>query len=168
MNSTTILTSNIAQKTPHRRNCKVGVATSFCYHSALMNYKNHFLFTAALLLFISPACLAQTPFPDTPAGKQAKGWLEAFNAGDAEKHKEFLRKNAPTRLDRADREMGLRQMTGGFDVKKVEESTRTKIVTLVQERASDQLARFTLEVGSGPQHQITRLALEGIARPPEF
>ena len=36
----------------------------------------------------------------------------------------------PARLDRADREMGLREMTGGFDVKKVEESTPTKIVAL--------------------------------------
>src|SRR5918993_3551033 len=122
----------------------------------------------AVLLFIAPICFAQTQLPDTPAGNQAKAWLEVFNAGDAEKHKDFLRKNAPTRLERADREMGFREMTGGFDVKKVEESTPTKIVTLVQERSSDQLARFTLEVDAGPQHQITRLTLEGIARPAEF
>ena len=106
--------------------------------------------------------------PNTPAVNQAKAWLEVFNAGDPEKHKEFLRKNAPTRVERADREMGFREMTGGFDVKKVEESTPTKIVALVQERASDQLARFTLEVGAAPQHQITRLGLEATARPAEF
>ena len=125
--------------------------------------RNYPLLAAAILLFIAPACLAQTQFPDTPAGNQAKAWLEVFNAGDAEKHKEFLRKNAPTRVERADREMGFREMTGGFDVKKVEESTPTKIVALVQERASDQLARFTLEVGAGPPHQITRLGLEATA-----
>lgn len=123
---------------------------------------------AALLLFIAPACLAQTQFPDTPAGNQAKGWLEVFNAGDAEKHKEFLRKNAPTRLERADREMGLRQQTGGFDIKKIEESTPAKIVVLLQERVSDQFARLTVEVDATEQHQITRLALQGIARPAEF
>ncbi len=133
-----------------------------------MQLRNYSLLTVAILLFIAPACLAQTQLPDTPAGNQAKAWLEVFNAGDAEKHKEFLRKNAPTRLERADREMGFREMTGGFDVKKVEESTPTKIVALVQERASDQLARFTLEVGAGPQHQITRLGLEATARPAEF
>ena len=133
-----------------------------------MKHRNYPLLAAAILLFIAPACLAQTQFPDSPAGNQAKAWLEVFNAGDAEKHKEFLRKNAPTRVERADREMGFREMTGGFDVKKVEESTPTKIVALVQERASDQLARFTLEVGAGPQHQIIRLGLEAIVRPAEF
>ncbi len=133
-----------------------------------MKHRTYPLLATAVLLLIAPACLAQTQFPDTPAGNQAKAWLEVFNAGDAEKHKEFLRKNAPSRLERADREMGFREMTGGFDLKKVEESTPTKIVTLVQERASDQLARFTLEVDAGPQHQITRLALEATARPAEF
>ena len=129
---------------------------------------NKFAAAFALLLFIAPGCLAQTQFPDTPAGNQAKAWLEVFNAGDAEKHKEFVRKNAPSRLDRADREMGLREMTGGFDIKKIEESAPTKIVALLQERASDQFARFTIEVDSSEQHQITRLALQGTARPAEF
>jgi D-alanyl-D-alanine carboxypeptidase len=133
-----------------------------------MKHRNYPLLAAAILLIIAPACLAQTQFPDTPAGNQAKAWLEVFNAGDAEKHKEFLRKNAPTRLERADREMGFREMTGGFDVKKVEESTPTKIVALVQERISDQFARLTVEVDPGEQHQITRLALEATARPAEF
>src|SRR5687768_8990784 len=86
------------------------------------------LIAVALLLFIAPACVAQTQFPDTPAGNQAKAWFEVFNAGAAEQYKEFLRKNAPTRLDRAEREMGLREMTGGFDIKKIEESAPTKIV----------------------------------------
>ena len=116
--------------------------------------------TVALLLFIAPACVAQTQFPDTPAGNQAKAWLEVFNAGDAEKHKEFIRKNAPTRLDRVDREMGLRQMTGGFEIKKIEESAPAKIVALLQERVSDQFARLTIEVDATEQHQITRFALQ--------
>ena len=133
-----------------------------------MKHKNYPLLIIAALLCIAPVCLAQTQFPDTPAGSQAKAWLEVFNAGDAEKHKEFLRKNAPTRLDGADREMGLRAMTGGFDIKKVEESTPNKMVALVQERASDQFVRFTIEVDATDQHQITRLTLQGTARPTEF
>ena len=130
----------------------------------------HASITTALLLFIAPVCLAQTQtqFPDTPAANQAKAWLEVFNAGDAEKHKEFLRKNAPSRLERADREMGLRQLTGGFDIRKIEESAPAKIVVLLQERVSDQFARLTIEVDSTEQHQITRLALQGVARPAEF
>ena len=64
--------------------------------------------------------------------------------------------------------MGIREMSGGFDVKKVEESTPAKIVALVQERASDQFVRFTVEVDASEQHLITRLALQGTARPTEF
>ncbi|HET8783931.1 MAG TPA: serine hydrolase domain-containing protein, partial [Pyrinomonadaceae bacterium] len=133
-----------------------------------MTHRNYLLLTAAVLFFIVPSCVAQTQFPDTPAATQAKAWLEVFNAGDAEKHKEFLRKNAPTRLDRADREMRFREMTGGFDLKKVEESTPTKVVALVQERASDQFARLTVEVDASEQHLITALALQATARPSEF
>src|SRR5262245_811423 len=128
---------------------------------------------SAVLLFLAflslaPACAAQSQLPETAAGNQAKAWLESFNAGDAEKHKEFLRKNAPTRLERADREMGIRAMSGGFDLKKLEESTPTKLVALVQERASDQFVRLTLEVDANEPHQILRMSLQGTARPAEF
>jgi len=64
--------------------------------------------------------------------------------------------------------LGLREMTGGFDIKKIEESTPTKLVALLQERVSDQFARMTIEVDASEQHLITRLALAGIARPAEF
>jgi len=133
-----------------------------------MKHRTYSLLIAAVLFFIAPACAAQTQFPDTPAGKQAKAWLDVFNAGDAEKHKEFLRKNAPARLDRAEREMGLREMSGGFELKKVEEATPAKFVALVQERASDQFVRFTVEVDAAEPHRITRLALQVTARPAEF
>ena len=133
---------------------------------------HHYPIISALLLFgflfIALACQAQTQFPDTPAGNQAKGWLEAFNAGDAEKFKEFLRKNYPARLEFADRAMGFREMTGGFDLKKIEESTPTKLVALVQERVSDQFGRLSVEVDAAKQNQITRLDVQAIPRPPDF
>jgi hypothetical protein len=133
-----------------------------------MKHRNYPLLVIAILLIIAPVCLAQTQFPDTPAGKQAKAWLEVFNAGDAEKHKEFLRQHAPSRLERADREMQMRAMSGGFDIKKVEESTPAKIIALFQERFSDQFVRFYVDVDPVEPHQITRLALQGTARPAEF
>ncbi len=127
---------------------------------------------ATLLLFaflsIVPACEAQTQFPNNPAGNQAKAWLDAFNAGDADKYKEFVRNNFPTRFQRADQDMGFRQMTGGFELKKIEESTPTKMVALVQERRSDQFARMTLETEAAEPHKITRLSLSAIPRPPDF
>ena len=64
--------------------------------------------------------------------------------------------------------MEFRQRTGGFDLKKVEESTATEIVVLVQERASDQFVRLTMEVQADEPHQITNVELRAIPRPAEF
>ena len=121
-----------------------------------------------LLLFLSALCFAQTQFPDTPAGHQAAGWLEAFNRGDKDAFRDFLQKNFPSRLERLDGAMEFRQSTGGFDLKKIEESTPTKIVALVQERNSDQMARMTLEVESAEPHRISNLELRATPRPAEF
>ena len=119
-------------------------------------------------LLLVPTCTAQTNYPDTPAGNQAKGLMEAFNAGDAAKYKEFLSKNYPDRLQNADRDMSFREMTGGFDLKQIEESTPTKLVALVQERASDQFARLTVEVQPDGQHQIIKFGAMAIPRPAAF
>src|ERR1044072_9929491 len=98
-----------------------------------MNHTNFPLLAATFLLLIAPTCRAQTQFPDTPAGNQTKAWMEAFNAGDIEKYREFYRKNFPARVERAAGAMQLRQDNGGFELKKIEESTPTKILALLQE-----------------------------------
>jgi CubicO group peptidase (beta-lactamase class C family) len=123
---------------------------------------------SSLLLAISLVCVAQTKFPDTPAGHQFAGWLESFNRGDANAHREFLQKNSPSRISSWEREMSFRQRTGGFDLKRIEESTATKVAALVQERSSDQMARLTLEVQAEEPHQITRIELSAIPRPAEY
>ncbi len=133
-----------------------------------MNHRNYSLLAAAILLVVAPACLAQTQFPNTPAGNQTKAWMEAFNAGDIEKYREFYRKNFPARVERAARAMELRQENGGFELKKIEESTPTKIVALAQERLSDRFVRLSVEVSPSEPHQMTRLDLQGIPRPAEF
>jgi len=120
------------------------------------------------LLIVSATWAAETPFPDTPAGHQATAWLQAFNRGDREKLHDFLQKNLPDRAQHMDQEMGFRAMTGGFDLKKIEESTPTKLVALVQERKSDQMGRLTVEVDSSEAHRVTSLDLRAIPRPSEF
>ncbi|HEV2399851.1 MAG TPA: serine hydrolase domain-containing protein [Candidatus Sulfotelmatobacter sp.] len=120
------------------------------------------------LLCISLICVAQTQFPDTPAGHQCSAWLESFNRGDINAHREFLQKNYPSAVARLDRQMEFRQRTGGFDLKKIEESTPTKIAVLVQERSSDQMARLTMEVHAEDPHQISSIELRAIPRPADF
>jgi CubicO group peptidase (beta-lactamase class C family) len=121
-----------------------------------------------LLVFVSLVCRAQTQFPDTPAGHQSKAWFESFNRGDTNAHREFLEKNSPSRLEHLEHEMEFRSRTGGFDVKRIEESTATKIIVLVQERSSDQFARLTMEVQAEEPHRITNIEVRAIPRPAEF
>jgi CubicO group peptidase (beta-lactamase class C family) len=125
-------------------------------------------FAPALLVFASFICIAQTKFPNSPAGHQCAAWLESFNRGDSNAHREFLQKNSPSRLASLDREMALRRITGGFDLKKVEESTPTKISVLVQERSSDQFVHLTMEVEGEESHYITKIELRATPRPTEF
>ncbi|HZE72497.1 MAG TPA: serine hydrolase domain-containing protein [Pyrinomonadaceae bacterium] len=136
-----------------------------------MKLKNYSLTVAAFLFFINGACFAQSQLsqlPDTPAGNQAKGWLEVFNAGNVEKRRAFLQKNYPSRLERFDRETEMRRGTGGFDVRKVAESTPTKITLLIQERLGDQLAQFTVEVEPAPPHMIKQFQFQVLPRTGEF
>src|SRR6266498_1472321 len=80
--------------------------------------------------------------PATPAGRQFSAWLAAFNNGERAVLRQFLEKNHPARVKDLDEELGFREETGGFELKKVEESTATRITGLVKERGSEQFARF--------------------------
>ena len=131
-----------------------------------MRTRTRILVVALVSILWLPAACAQ--FPDTPAAHQFSAWLNAFNRGDRASLLEFLQKNFPARASRIDGELDFRQRTGGFDFKKVEESTPTRFSGLVQERGSDQFARFTMEVEPAPPHRITNLELRAIPRPPGF
>jgi D-alanyl-D-alanine carboxypeptidase len=106
--------------------------------------------------------------PKTPAGAQFSAWLSALNSGDRAQMEEILGHFK----DRGDREvngmMGFRQRTGGFDLKKIEESAPLRISGLLQERDSDQFARFTMDVEAEAPHKITRFDLNAIPRPVDF
>jgi D-alanyl-D-alanine carboxypeptidase len=135
---------------------------------ATMKLKNNSLSVIAILFFITTVCFGQEQLPDTPASRQAKGWLEVFNSGNVEQRREFLQKNYPSRLERFDRETEMRRGTGGFDVRKVAESTPTKIVLLIQERMGDQIAQFTVEVEPAPPHTIKQFQFQVLPRTGEF
>src|ERR1700743_1734809 len=60
--------------------------------------------------------------------------------------------------------------TGGFEFRDFDrsESTTTKFVGIVQERGSDQFARFVLEVNPNDEKTVTGLSLNIIPRPAKF
>src|SRR5580704_1231596 len=121
-----------------------------------------------LLLLASALSVAQTQsqLPDTPAGRQCAAWLENFNRGDRDAFRAFLEKNYPSAVERLERSMDFRQRTGGFDFRKLEDSTPTKVVVVVQEHDSDQFARMTVEVEEVEPHHITSVGLQAIPRTP--
>lgn len=112
--------------------------------------------------------LAPPALPDTAAGKMLGAWLVAFNGGDREAYRAFTHASFPAREKNVDADMQFRASTGGFDLRKLEESAPTTLTALVQERDSDQFARLVLEVGAADPHSIVRLAVRAVPRPAEF
>ena len=112
---------------------------------------------------------AQATVPDTPAGKAFQGWLAAFNSGDAATYRSFVEKSWPAGVKFADRFVGFRAQTGGFDLRQIDpSSTPTKLIALVQEKKSDQFGRLTLEMDAAQPTQISTLGIRAIPRPAEF
>lgn len=127
---------------------------------------NRIVFIAALIAALYVGTLAQQPqLPDTPAAHQFQAWLQAFNGGDRATLFKFLETNDPERAGHINDEMNFRQRTGGFDLKKTEESTPTRFSALVQERNSDRVARLVIEVEAEAPHRITTLNLMLVPRP---
>jgi CubicO group peptidase (beta-lactamase class C family) len=106
----------------------------------------------------------------TAAERQFRAWLEAFDVGDRARldayHAAafpFAAAEPPITLDQ---ELAFRAGTGGFEIRKIEESAATKITVLVQERDSDQFARATMEVD--PAGKVSRFTIAAIPTPDAF
>ena len=109
--------------------------------------------------------LSRAQIPDTPAGRQLSAWLAAFNRGDRDSLRAFYERHYPAGTSRVDQMMNFRERTGGFQFVKTTESTPTRVVAYVQERASDQFAEMTLDVDSTTAHNITGIRANAIERP---
>ena len=101
-----------------------------------------------------------------PSFHQFSAWLAAFNSGDKDEYRQFLGSSFPTRTSSLNRDIDLRERTGGFEFRKLEQGSATQVSGLVQERDSDQFARFTLKVEPAEPHHILWLSL--MASPAAF
>jgi D-alanyl-D-alanine carboxypeptidase len=107
-------------------------------------------------------------------------WLAAFNSGDREGYANFLERTFPFREPNLGADLQLRELTGGFDLRRVRRVSATQVTGWVQERDSDQFAEFELTLepylqgaGSGRPvaarpYRIVALELRPIPRPSEF
>ncbi|HET9803560.1 MAG TPA: serine hydrolase domain-containing protein, partial [Candidatus Acidoferrum sp.] len=123
---------------------------------------------AGLLLVLGVASRGLMGQQGTPAEKQLQAWLAAFNSGDRATLLQFLEKNRPERAKQIDDVMEFRNMTGGFELKKIEEVSATEVTALLKEKDSDQFARLTMEVQEAEPHQITKAELRAGPVPAEF
>jgi D-alanyl-D-alanine carboxypeptidase len=111
---------------------------------------------------------ATVEIPKTPAGEQLSLWVAAFNSGERAQLENFRSHFLKPEEHKVDGAFAFRQQVGGFDLKKIEESSATKLSVLVQERNSDQYARITIEVEAADPYKVTRIDLRAIDRPAEF
>ena len=132
-----------------------------------MNY-TRLVQTVCLLLFLSLFCDAQGPATETPAGRQLTAWLAAYDSTNWDAYLKFLQTHFATPPGRGFQDPALRDLTGGYDLKKIELDNSTKVTALVQERAGDGFARLTLEVEPEEPHRILNLDVHLTERPAEF
>ncbi len=119
-------------------------------------------------LVVALAVAPAPPVPTTPAGQAFIAWQAAFNSGDREVYRKFVLAMFPSDLKHLDDEMDFRQQTGGFDLKKIVDSTPTKLDVVVEDRLNEIFAHLTVQVEVSPPHRIVALGLMQISTPPEF
>ncbi len=109
---------------------------------------------------VSAASAQEPAIPDTPAGRQLAGWLEAFNSGDPARFEAFLRAEYPSAPVRPGADAQFRQQTGGFDLDEIASADETVIAAIVHERIwTDSSARLVLAVEAEPPHDIASLSI---------
>ena len=143
---------------------------TLCGSCRLRNMSTRRLLPCLIVLALCPSiCFGQAKLPsDTPAGQVCAAWLQAFNSGDRNTYRAFLEKYSPARLDRLDSAMEFRSRTGGLDLKKVESSSPTELVAIVEERGTEQFVRMTFKVEATEPHNMSRVELNAIPPPTEF
>jgi len=95
--------------------------------------------------------------PDTPAGHTFKEWLEAFNSGDRDRIEAYCRKYEPGKP--AENEISFRNMTGGFELLRMERSERLHIEVVVKERNSGNTAVGAFDVKDADPAVVTDFML---------
>jgi D-alanyl-D-alanine carboxypeptidase len=94
---------------------------------------------------------------DSPALQVFKQWLEAFNSADSAKISAFWAKYGQnTADDRVQRDLQLRQMTGGMTIFRVEEQTDTHLVALMKEGRGG-YSESTLDLAATDPPKVARM-----------
>jgi hypothetical protein len=131
-----------------------------------MPMQQRFVLAISAGLLAATLC-AQAQIPDTPAGHQFLAWRAAQDSGDKATIEQFIAKSMP--WGRAEQELAMGKQSGGFDVKKVEDSSDVQLVVLAQQRGpAKQFVRITFNVGAEEPHQIAGIRIQPAQPPAEL
>ncbi len=117
------------------------------------------------LLSLALVSFAQRPAATNPAKEQLENWLAAYDGNDWAVYLAFVRKSFVTEPEPMLRYAAFRELTGGFDLKKIEAETPVQVSALIQERYTDQMAQIVVEVEAAAPHRILKLRPQPIAPP---
>ncbi len=106
--------------------------------------------------------------PKTPPAELLSAWLAAFNSGNRAELEKFRSNFSNPDEHKVEGALAFRQQTGGFDLRKIGESTATELTVIVQEHDSDQFAQLKIGVEAAPPHKVAHLDLRAVERPAEF
>lgn len=119
------------------------------------------LVASAILLGLSAGiALAQASLPDTPAGRTARAWLDAFNSGDRAKVAAYIKTVDPN--ENVDGMISFRDHTGGFDLLSVDSSEPLHLRFRVKEKNSETTALANLLVKDGTPPTVVSFGLRAI------
>jgi D-alanyl-D-alanine carboxypeptidase len=122
---------------------------------------------AVLVVLLVGSAIAQSSTPDTAAGKVLATWLASFNSGDSAALSAFdatyRRQSRPVSSS-----LTFREWTGGFTLIRLEKNEPLALTALLQERNSDQIARFELALASDNPPNIVREQFMPIPHPPDL
>jgi D-alanyl-D-alanine carboxypeptidase len=111
---------------------------------------------------IEPAAIQKTP-----AGRAFAAWLSSFNSGDPAQFRAFD-DAYPREAPPLEARLAFREMTGGFTLLRIEKGEPTSLVVLLQEKASDEVARLELAVSSEEPVKILSSQISPARRPSDL
>ncbi|KRA83769.1 hypothetical protein ASD76_07055 [Altererythrobacter sp. Root672] len=107
--------------------------------------------------------------PDTQAGRQLTGWLQAFNSDNPDAFDAYMRQEYPGWSAPPGSNRNFRNLVGGFESVGVESASESQIVVLLRERNwEDSYARLALDVDPQPGGKIIAVRVQGVPPPPDI
>ena len=108
-----------------------------------------------------PAAISQQPrIPDTPVAQVFAAWLTAFNSADRLAVEQFHHSHGQGEPRNVDRDLAMRERTGGFDLQAIENETPGSFTALLRERASGRFGRIRMDVEAAAPHRLIGMRLQ--------